>query len=92
MLRRLRISLCIVRLNEASIPHIRNLTSFEWLYFEFRQDHTITNQMWNTFLQEDIHVAELWTNRVNEALFQYLQSYHGLKKLRLTGLYDPYGG
>lgn len=77
------------RLDSITLPHLKCLTSLELnspVIFRGGEDdysHDVS-EIWHTFRIEGIHLSDLGTSAMDEELLQYLGSYSGLRRLKLT--------
>ena len=80
-LRYLGLEACFVRLGKVTLPHLRHLKSLKLdLFFPI----PYPDELWRTFTGSGIHLEELKHDSITMSLIDYLSSYSGLKKLRLT--------
>ena len=88
-LRHLGLDSCFVRLDKVTLPHLRHLTSLN-LGIAFNEPLLAPNvasspdEIWRNFIGSGIHLEELRHDSITMSLIDYLSSYSGLKKLRLT--------
>ena len=89
-LRRLCLHDCFVRIDKVTLPHLRQLTSLELIcrqhrFWEWSPDsNSHPRSIWSTFVGSGIQLEELVHNTTTTSLIDYLSSYTGLKKLKLS--------
>ena len=89
-LRRLCLHDCFVRIDKFTLPHLRQLTSLELLCGQHRDPDwgldscAHPRDIWSTFIGSGIQLEELVHNTTTTSLIDYLSSYSGLKKLKLS--------
>ncbi|KAF7345681.1 hypothetical protein MVEN_01587900 [Mycena venus] len=66
-----------LQLDHGSIPHLRSLRSL-WLSYS-------SGKIWETLRIECIHLSEIHTDYVQQALLEYILSYSGLERLTNDG-------
>jgi len=81
---------CFVRIDNITLPHLRQLTSLELICTQRRYSageldyYGGPRDIWSTFIGSGIQLEELVHNTTTTPLFDYLSSYSGLKKLELS--------
>jgi hypothetical protein len=85
----LSLSGMFVGLDATLIPHLRSLISLHIENISSPQDHALGNpgpsgNVWSSLRVENIHLQEIVTDDVRLALIEYLTSFSGLRRLRLT--------
>ena len=84
-LRHLGLHSCSVRLDKVTLWHLRHLTSLNlksnYVSPGFANS---AGEFWRHFIGSGIHLQELKHDFITTSLIDYLSSYSGLKKLRLT--------
>ena len=89
-LRRLCLHDCFVRIDKFTLPHLHQLTSLELICMQHRYSgedldyYGYPRDIWSTFIGSGIQLEELVHNTTTNSLIDYLSSYSGLKKLKLT--------
>ena len=89
-LRRLSLHDCFVHIDKLTLPHLRQLTSLELIcvrhiYYQGGSDsYGYPCDIWSTFIGSGIQLEELVHNSMTVSLIDYLSSYSGLKKLKLS--------
>ncbi|KAF7345666.1 hypothetical protein MVEN_01586300 [Mycena venus] len=73
----LRLTGCNLRLDHGTLPHLRSLRSL-WLSYS-------SGKIWETLRIECIHLSEIHTDYVQQALLEYMSSYSGLERLTISG-------
>jgi hypothetical protein len=83
-LQHLGFSSCVIRLDLATMRHLKSLTSLKLCHYERSgavSDHV--RHVWITLLAEGMQLTALSTDCVDGTLLRYLASYSGLKTLKL---------
>ena len=88
-LRRLCLDDCFVHIDKFTLPHLRQLTSLELICLQhaWGGDHYLyghPRDIWSSFVGSGIQLQELVHNTTTNSMIDYLSSYSGLKKLKLS--------
>lgn len=82
----LNLSGLFVKLDLTLIPHLRSLISLhlENILSTEDQASSSTGNVWSSLRLENIHLQDIVTDDIQLALIEYLTSFSGLRRLRLT--------
>ena len=82
----LNLSGLFVKFDASALRHLRSLISLTIINISSPNDETTEyqGQVWSTLRSEKIHLQELVTDDAQPALVEYLTSFSGLRRLRLT--------
>ena len=86
----LSLSRLFVKLDSTLIPHLRSLISLHIENIFSTKDQVSVNpgsstgNIWSSLRLENIHLQEIVTDEVQLTLIEYLTSFSGLRRLRLT--------
>jgi len=88
----LNLSGLFVKLDASALRHLRSLISLTIMDMfspydettEYQGPELLAEKIWSTLRSEKIHLQELVTDEAQPALVEYLTSFSGLRRLRLT--------